>query len=623
MIIKVSNMVGDKDIYVVDYSYIKGTKNAIVFYLPFNCEVYSISNRYLDLEKLLKFLRRSKIEFHVMENGNHVVREIQRNGDPTYYEHLTPLVVALLLTIEDKEPTPTLIDVVNISIRSKRDNEITDKCFVNHEVIKSVLLSASKINFYKLQAISIPYDTVWATNEYSDFSNLFTKEEARKIYEKVFIPDDRAFSTIALSPGWVKLFLKAASFDEVYENYVSKADKVVLNFLKEEPSEYKDVISKLIFEKTPMVKIKRANYWSILPNEGYASPTMITLELISLLQDDYEELQKKSGCYFTRSISFKVNPDDYDEVLSNLKAYVKKHFLESPFLVQLFFSTVYVTACHEHTDKKKELISIFLNVFLDFLSSLPDKVLKEQKFREVNYLWPSYFTEALLTALNEFDKVNELAKKCLLIKNFPLEIFLLRNGIRKCEVYQRLVSKVASSDQRFIGYIVGFWEAESLDLNPDEAVYSDLVERASLKLLQRVLDKKYVIRYAENKLKLMSVMSESDRINVKRNLILNELGRYRGTLPEALIRVLKENCKVETFYDFIKFTRKVAEQTTEEEFDVFAKMMSEFFGLSQGSSYLEIKYNKDKDFLRNADVDYVLSLIKKIKNIELSKTSKE
>ena len=564
-----------------------------------------------------------------------------------YIYNLPSFTVALLFAIEfenelimpDSEeesiaPSHKVLGNFNFYVsRSKVETPAIDP-----EFLKSILLSASQINFYHLQLLSLFYDTVWdKVLQIQDFASLFTREEAIQIFEKVFVPkpcEDEAIIT----PGWMRLLCMAKEADVVYNKFLDKVKEIIINtfYLQKIDTDLdahgcEKILQRLLCEKKPEVfiisnsksyrfpssiacsallrkKLETANDFTLM---------MILSVLMGCIEGFHKSLQEQ-GCSTSPSkiTQLDIRQETFEFFLIKLKTLIKNYFSSSPFMVLLFYSIPYMILDDSPHKRKEKLGKIFFHHFNDFLLSIPDKLLRKQRFKKVIRVDDLILVMLLSTKLDA-TLMETLVEKCLKIENFPLEIFLFHPEIRKCKTYEKLVLKVAKSERRVVGYIETLETVKNkrkfsnlhLPLQDYELIYSDIKKNISISVVKKLLQRKYVINGIEDKMKILAVSSEEDRINFKRHLILKEVGLHRGDLPDVL-NVVLNTCKVYSLYDLIKFTREISKQTDDNEFEVFARMLSEFAEVT--NRYISVSTKSSEWFLKNVNVDHVISVLRKV-----------
>ena len=557
----------------------------------------------------------------------------------------------------------------------------------NPKIVKSILLSASRVNFEPFHLIATTYDLIWCDFfDKKDFSEFFTKEEAKVLYSKLFNPG--VSQVFHLSPGWMRLLGKSgASSEEVYQKFFKSNDpqktffslRPFLRLLRRDCETYdleKNVL-KLLHEKPFKIDELEVD----LPSSTQTSKsTNVSLEktlATTLAWTFLTRLNAMLGDPKKTSLEVSIDYHPFDEVNFNLKSYdsaldelkvlIKKHFNKSSSFKDVSFSSFddedvnpkdfkafsfyclpSVLVCREKNEKKKkEFGKIFLKHFDDFLSSL--KNLKEQKVRRIKLVNETFVKTLPFDA--DVQTIDSLVEKCLKIKNFPLEVFLFYPKIRSCKTYEKLLNKVARSESGLVFYeelldkvkdevqkeikttstastlrdtLRQFLDQQTLKnvLKEYDQVNLDLKNRIPAGVLSKVVGR-YALNGVEDKLKVLSLTSEEDAINYKKYLVLKEVGLKRGRIPDVVNALLKTH-KAWNFRNFLKFVGRVYEVTTEDEFEVFTEMLSRYVQIYSGSHVFVVQKDSNS-FLKTVNFQSLLSLLRKVKekDFDEQQTKKE
>jgi len=643
LVIKIPNIIEPtgEDVYVMDGKYVDSKlKGALVFYsaAPPGKKPLTLGQTKLSFKQVTETLKKCNIPYReVSKFKPGFLTDVRQSHYASTY-NLHSLVVALLLTVEFEEKLffTSLQEILEyLPLYSKEEPRI-----ISPKFLKPVLLSASRINFHHLQLLSISYDIVWnSISQGQDFASLFTKEEATQIYEKIFTPEPDK-DDIIITPGWMRLFCKVKKADAVYEEFLSQVEKVRIHPLsfcriRENLNTYgsERIILRLLYEKKPKVFII-----SRFPQSGYLvrypdmdkplqnnnlAKAMSLLILVQHLIELEEWLYGKeiNFWHLVEVEGFTVEPELFKSLIVELKTLIETYFSSSPFMVLLFCTIQYITFRHTCS---KESAKIFLDNLKDFLLSIPNSLLKRQVFnskkrtlKEIPYL-NEFILATLLFAKPDVNLVETLIRKCVKIRNFPLEVFLFYPEVRKCKNYNKLVLKVATSGKRVINYIEllkiierdkEFYDMTSLP-KEYEAIYSDVKENIPINVVRKILQKRYVIDGIENKVKVLALSSEKDRIMFKRYLILKEVGLHKGDIHEV-VNIILDTHKVFSLYDLIKFVGECAKKMNNDEFEFLTRMLSCFIKISR--SHVHITLEDSNAFLKNINIEHAISALRKIK----------
>ena len=143
-----------------------------------------------------------------------------------------------------------------------------------------------------------------------------------------------------------------------------------------------------------------------------------------------------------------------------------------------------------------------------------------------------------------------------------------------------------------------------------EAIYSDVKENIPINVVRKILQKRYVIDGIENKVKVLALSSEKDRIMFKRYLILKEVGLHKGDIHEV-VNIILDTHKVFSLYDLIKFVGECAKKMNNDEFEFLTQMLSCFIKISR--SHVHITLEDSNAFLKNINIEHAISALRKIK----------
>jgi len=609
-------------------------KHFLIFYSSVGPgeEVLTIGKSELSFEQVIEILKKNNIPYQEIFKLDTSFLEEVRRARRTYTTNLHALTTALLFTIESEEK-PSFVPLWGtldcLPLYDTKNPQI-----VSPKFLKSILLSTSRINFYHLQLLSVPYDIIWNDiSQGQDFADLFTKEEATQIYKKVFVPEFSKDEVI-ISPGWMRLFCMIEKADTVYEKLLSQVKKVEVNpFLlckiRKDTNTYgcEKIISRLLREKKPEVSIVnrypqpvhsvRSTVQQPLENNSLSK----TIALLILIQhvrecEEWFHTNDKKFWYFSEIERFNIEQETFDFLIAELKTLIKNYFSSSPFMVSLFYIIPYMLFGSFSLHDEKFGKSFFYH-FKDFLFSLPNALLKEQVFRKI-----SRFNKPILIMLASarlnISLIDDLTEKCINIKNFPLEVFLFYPEIRKCKNYDKLVLRVAKSEKRIIGYVEMFRMIESEKdlsdlpslLEKYKTIYLDVRKNIPINIVRRVLQRKYVVDGIEDKIKVLAVSSEKDRIGFKRYSILKEVGLRKGDIHDVVYTILKTHA-VSSFYDLVKLIGEAARKMNDKEFDFFVQLISQFVRVS--GSYVYTAQGDSDLFLERVNVDHAISALRKIK----------
>jgi len=619
-----------KSVYIINGQY-TFLEDSLVFYSAVGPgeEVSTIDKSKLSFEQVIEILKKNNIPYQeIFKLDTSFLGEV-RQARYASTTNLHALTTALLFTIESEEE-PSFVPLWGtldcLPLYDTKNPQI-----VSPKFLKSILLSTSRINFYHLQLLSVPYDIIWNDiSQNQDFSDLFTKEEATQIYKKVFVPEFSKDEVI-ISPGWMKLFCMIEKADTVYEKLLSQVKKVGVNpFLlckiRKDTNTYgcEKIILRLLHRKKPKVLIVERYPQSIHPTiqqpleSNSLSKTIALLILIQHVREceEWFHTNDKKFWYFSEIERFNIEQETFDFLVAELKTLIKNYFSSSPFMVSSFYVIPYMLSGSFSLHDEKFGRSFFYH-FKDFLFSLPNTLLKRQTFKKISYFNKPVLT-MLVSAKPDVSLVEALIEKCIDIKNFPLEIFLFYPEIRKCKNYNKLVLRVAKSEKRIIGYVEMFKMIESEEdlfdlpslLEKYKTIYLDVRKNIPINTVRRVLQRKYVIDGIEDKIKVLAVSSEKDRIGFKRYSILKEVGLRKGDIHDVVYTILKTH-KVSCFYDLVKFVGEAARKMSDNEFDFFLQLISWFVGVSGNYVYTT---PKDSDqFLRNVNIEHAISALRKLK----------
>ena len=603
-------------------------------------EVLAINKNEISFRQIIEILKRGKVPYQeIFTLDNNFLKKVESEYRKLN-QCLFSLVVAFLLLIESKErPTIVTHERLNYLVSLSSYGE-TEKWAIDPKFLKSILLSASRINFCYLQLLSIFYDTIWNDIlQIQDFASLFTKEEATQIFNKVFVPkfsEDK----IMVTPGWVKLLCMAKEIDIVYKKFFNKVREVIVSTssLREartsaDTHECEKVFRKLLHEKKPKVFVTGKSYRplpsiihsafpkGLLETDNDFTLTILLLIMTNCIEKFHESLQMQ-GCSIPplKVIQFNMKQETFEFFLTELKTLIKNYFSLSPFMILLFYSIPYMILSSPYRGKES-LGKIFFHHFNDLLLSVSDKLLKEQRFKRIVDI-NNPILAMLLLATPDVNLIENLTEKCLKIKNFPLEVFLFYPEIRKCKTYEKLILKVAKSERRVIDYIEALKIIESKEEVSDlpslpqkykqeyELIYSDIKKNIPMNVIKRVLQRKYTIDGIEDKIKVLAITSKEDRTSFKRHLMLKEMGLHKGSIPEIIDTIFKIH-KVSSLYDFIKFIGRTTRKMNNNELEIFAQMLSCFVGIT--GSYVYVASRSSKSLLENLNINHAISMLRKVK----------
>ena len=629
--IKIPNIIKPTvgDVYVIDGEYMSLEDSLIIYSAAGPGERPIVIEKKLEelsLEQVARILKRSNIPYQEVLNLDDALPKEIREKCSEHNYNLQSLIVALLFMVEFDEslyfaPIWGTLDCLP-------SYNIDNAQIISPEFLKAVLLSASRINFYYLQLLSVPYDIIWNDiSQNQDFASLFTRKEAAQIYEKVFIQKSRR-NSIVVTPGWMRLFCMVEEPDAVYKRLLTQVEKIEVNpfslcKIRKDVETYgcEKMILRLLHEKKPKILMTEKFPRSMHPDmskpleNSDLIKTLAPLSIIRYMEELEDWFRRRSVTFwrFSEMKRFAMKPETFESLVANLKTLIKDYFSSSPFMVLLFYAIPYITL---NPPYEEEFGKVFFHHFNSFLLSLPDTLLKKQTFRKF-----SYFSKPVLIMLAlakpDMNLVEPLIERCRKIKGFPLEIFLFHPEIRKYKDYNRLVLKIARSGKRIISYIEMFemikHEKEFACLSPlleeYKIIYSDVKQSIPMDVVEEVLQKKYVIDGVEDKVKILVITSKTDKIKFKRYLMLKEVGLQKGDVPDVVDAMFKMH-GVSDLRSFVRFVGKSARKMDDKELEIFAEMLSWFVGIM---GRVQVASGNSKLFLKDLNIDYAISIIRKVK----------
>ena len=553
-VVKVSEGFLTDDLYVVDTSYVakdedKPTVESVFFvYRDYQNKNRILFVRGLSIEDVKKALKKSGIFYREDYSiDQSIYSELKSKYSWIKFsrsKNISNLTAYSLFRLESDDFD--FFDNFNFYNDGDFHYEREKLTTFNPKLVKSILLSASKVNFEPFHLIATTYDLIWCDFfDKKDFSEFFTKEEAKVLYFKLFNPG--VSQVFHLSPGWMRLLGKSgASSEEVYQKFfkINKPRKTFfslhpfLRLLHRDCETYdleKNVL-KLLHEKPfrideleveeeveePEKNLPRPTQTSKSTNVSLEKTLATTLAwafLTRLINAMLENPRKTSletpTSYYVFDVSFDLK--SYDSALDELKVLIKKHFNKSSSFKDVSFSSfddenvnpkdfkAFSFYClplafvyyEKDEKKKKEFGKIFLKHFNDFLSSLED--LKEQKGKRIKLVNETFVKTLPFDA--DVQTIDSLVEKCLKIKNFPLEVFLFYPKIRSCQTYEKLLNKVARSESGLVFY------EELLDKVKDE-VQKEIKTTSTASTLRDALQ-----QFLDQQT-LKNVLKEYDQVNL-------------------------------------------------------------------------------------------------------------
>lgn len=586
-------------------------------------------------EKVVEFLEKNSIPYLPGVPEPELLDEIEyRYRDFFRWRYLYPrdflsYLIAFLILLDHMVVDGNMKEEIKTVL--KRAGEKVEKFRLNFD-IKKAILSKKQINLLYFQFLISLYE--YAIESETFFHLLFTEEEIKDLIDRLVFPTfENCKSETLLNSGWIYLFCRAVDNENTfYEKFFRPSERITIDtgcFFTSTVSWITDHCEKTMMrafcEKKEIVSIHSIHDCYLLRrtrifDEGKAC--ILTGLLLKHALHIHETLLSQgrfSG--ITGGIEIEsISSEMLDCLLKNFSSCLLKRLPDSPYLFFLFLliSKHYLPL---NTAKDRKLNRILIKHIHRFLSEIPYDLLKKQKFKKYDPLWRWLLT--LFASSNvDAEDIEFIAHDCMMIENFPISVFLFYPSIRKLSLYEKILSKTASSARELSHYMFFHNIIASDPSIPKnyraeyDKITREVFKKISPASLKNLLKKGYVPCGVEEKVKLLAALSKENFAYYKQYAMLKKAGFTHGNLATLLDHFLSRNNALYSLYRLLKFTGKVARITDEKEFDIFARMV-DFFAASDFFGHFHIS-DKKKDilsFLGDINLEAALSLVEKLEKI--------
>ena len=581
--------------------------------------------------KVIEFLRKSNISHQSEFPETKLLDEIESRyrgffkWKCLYPRDPLPHLIAFLILLDHVVVNKDVKEEIKIILRRTEPGRKVEKLRLNLD-IKKAILGKKRINLLYFQFLISLYESI--TKGENPFHELFTEEEIEKLASRLVFPAfENCKPETLLNSGWIYLLCRTVRDENAfYERFFKPSERIAIDascFFTPAATwiteHCEKAMIKAFCEKKEIIPVHPIHdYYSLgrarIFNRGKAC--IFTGLLLSHALHVHETLSSRnrfSG--ITGGIRIEsISPEMLDCMLKNFSLCLLKRLPDSPYLFFLFLlvSEHYLPL---QVVKDRKLRRILMKHTCRLLSEIPPGLFKKQKFRKYTSLW-RWLLDLSVNAGADEGEVEFMAEKCMMIENFPISVFLFHPFIRKSPLYEKILSKTASSVRESSHYIfLHDHVPESCRKERDETTRK-ILEKASLESLKNFLREGCVPPGAEKRMKLLATLSEENLAYYKQYMMLREAGLTRGNLLTLLHHFLSRNNAFFSLYKLLKFTGKVARITDEKEFDIFARMTGAFAVMDRtGSFYLSGGKKESIFLLKNMNLQAALSLVRKLRKI--------
>jgi len=588
-------------------------------------------------EKVIKFLQKSGIPYQSELPETKLLDEIEyRYRDSFRWRYLYPrdflsYLIAFLILLDHAVVDRDTKEEIKTALKRADSSERVEKLRLNFD-IKKAILSKKQINLLYFQFLISLYEYI--TESKTPFHELFTEEEIRELAGRLAFPAFKnCKSETLLNSGWIYLFCRAAEDENTfYEKFFKPFERIVIDTncfftptVSWTTAHCEKAIIKAFCEKKEIVSIHSIYDCHLLRririfDRGRACIlTGLLLNHVLYIHETLSSQSRFSG--ITGGIEIEsISPEMLDCLLKNFSSCLLKRLPDSPYIFFLFLliSKHYLPL---QVVKDGKLRRILMKHMCGLLSEISPGLLKKQKFRKYDPLWRWLLTLFVNSGADAED-IEFIADDCMMIENFPISVFLFYPSIRKLPLYEKILSKTASSARELSHYMFFHNIIASEPFIPKnyrreyDKITEEVFRKVSPASLKNLLKKGYVPPGVEEKVKLLAALSKENFTYYKQYAMLKKAGLTHGNLATLLDHFLSRNNALYSLYRLLKFTGKVAGITDEKEFDIFARMV-DFFAASDFFGHFHIS-DKKKDipsFLEDINLETALSLVEKLKKV--------